>query len=72
MEEETRNYLILFLVVRNGVVDEIWLRVRQRTIRSNVIVTLGLQFSFSYKGWLQPRLVIQLYFDQGDGIFIVS
>ena len=48
-------------------VDETWLRVRQRTIRSNVIVTLGLHFSFSYKGWLQPRLVIQLYFDQGDG-----
>ena len=49
-------------------VDEIWLRVRQRTIRSNVIVTLGLQFSFSYEGWLQPRIVIQPYFDQGDGM----
>mgnify|MGYP007088574535 CR=1 FL=1 len=49
-------------------VDEICLRVRQRTIRSNVIVTLGLQFSFSYEGWLQPRIVIQPYFDQVDGM----
>ena len=45
-EEETRNYLILFLLERNGVVDETWLRVRQRTIRSNVIVTGATVFLF--------------------------